>query len=110
MKKNLALVLALAMLLGSLFCVAPMAEGEEDVTVEESGKYIPEIAYANVNYTDGIYMMFAVAAPTGLAENESVKLLVWESRDDSLCFSYLDTMKDVLYLQFHQHLSTNLRM
>ena len=96
MKKNLALILALTMILGSLFCVAPMAEGEEDVTVESTGRYIPEIAYANVNYTDGIYMMFAVEAPAELAENESVKLIVWDSRDDSLSFSYLDTIKDVI--------------
>ena len=97
MKKNLAFILALVMILGSLFSVVPMAEeGEVETPVEESGKYIPEISYANVNYTDGIYVMFAVAAPAELAENESVKLLVWESRDDSIAFSYSDTIKDVL--------------
>ena len=95
MKKNLALILVFIMIVGSLFGVIPMAEGES-VDSADDGRYIPEIAYANVNYTNNIYMMFAVAAPAELAENESVKLLVWESRDDSIAFSYNDAVKEVI--------------
>ena len=92
MKKSLALILALVMLVGSLFAVIPMAEGEE--TPESS--YTPEIAYANLNYTDAIHMMFAVPAPTSLEDGAVVKLLFWTSREDSLAFSYSDPAKIVL--------------
>ena len=97
MKKNLALILALVMLVGSVFCVIPMAEGEADSG--ESGateKYVPEIAYANVNYLDSISMMFAVPVPAELGEGESVKLLFWVSRDESLAFNYNDMNKIVI--------------
>ena len=97
MKKNLALILALVMILGSLFSVVPMAEGEDESGASEStGRYVPEIAYANVNYTDSIYMMFAVPAPAALDEDESVKLLVWDSRMDSVAYSYYDSVKDTI--------------
>ena len=97
MKKNLALILALVMLIGSLFCVIPMAEGEEDGGAsDETAKYVPEIAYANVNYLDSITMMFAVPVPAELGEGEAVKLLFWTSRDESLAFNYKDMNKIVL--------------
>ena len=96
MKKNLALILALVMIIGSLFSVVPMAEGETDSEVADTGRYVPEIAYANVNYTDSIYMMFAVPAPAALNDGAAVKLIVWESRLDSIAFSYNDNIKDVL--------------
>ena len=95
MKKNLALILALVMIIGSLFSVIPMAEGESASEASDEN-YVPEIAYANVNYTDSIYMMFAVPAPAALADDESVKLIVWDSRLDSIAFSYKDNLKDVL--------------
>ena len=94
MKKNLALVLALIMLVGALFSVIPMADGEG--SSEATAKYVPEIAYANINYTDKLTMMFAVPAPASLGEGESVKLLFWNSRDDSLAFSYSDITKLVI--------------
>ena len=90
MKKSFALILALTMLLCSVFAVIPMAEGEE--TPAET--YTPEIAYANLNYTDAIYMMFAVPAPTSLEEGAAVKLLAWGSRDESIAFSYSDPVKE----------------
>ena len=90
MKKSLALILALTMLLCSVFAVIPMAEGE-DAAVET---YTPEIAYANLNYTDAIYMMFAVPAPTALEDGAVVKLLAWGSRDESIAFSYSDPVKE----------------
>ena len=66
MKKNLALILALVMIFGSLFSVVPMAEGESDSSAVDNSKYVPEIEYANVNYTNKISMKFAVAAPEAL--------------------------------------------
>ena len=96
MKKNISLVLALVMIIASLFSVIPMAEGESAASAEATAKYVPEIEYANVNYTDSIYMMFAVPAPASLGDGESIKLIVWESRIDSLAFSYNDIIKEVL--------------
>lgn len=93
MKKNLALILMLVMLLSSLLAIVPAAEGEVEAPAEES--YTPKITYSNLNYADKIYMMFAVPATT-LAEGEAVKLIVWESRLDSIAFSYNDQIKDVL--------------
>ena len=93
MKKNLALILALVMILGSLFSVVPMAEGDSAV---DNSKYVPEIEYANVNYTNKISMMFAVPAPAALNDGEEVKLIVWDSRSESIAFSYNDYVKDVI--------------
>ena len=100
MKKNLALILAIVMLLGSLFGVMSMAEATEETTppAEETPavRYVPEIAYANLNYSDKMYMMFAVPAPAALEEGASVKLIAWESREESLAFSYNDIIKEVV--------------
>ena len=100
MKKNLALILAIVMLLGSLFGVMSMAEATEGTTppAEETPavRYVPEIAYANLSYADKMYMMFAVPAPAALEEGAAVKLIVWESREESLAFSYNDIIKEVV--------------
>lgn len=97
MKKNLALILALVMIIGSLLAVVPMAEEgvEEPVAAPTAGKAGPDIKYSNINYADKIYMMFAVPVTT-LEEGEELKLLVWESRDDSFIFSYNDVAKEVI--------------
>ena len=95
MKKRLAFILALIMLFGTLFAVISTAEGE-DISAEAEEKYLPAIAYANVNYVGSINMMFAVSAPTDLAEDEEVKLLVWNSRHDSRIFSNYDPVKTTL--------------
>ena len=95
MKRNLALVLVLVMLIGSLFSVIPMAEATEETPAPEV-VYKPEIAYANLSYSDKIYMEFAVPAPTALEEGASVKLIVWDSREESLSFSYNDIIKHVV--------------
>ena len=100
MKRNLALILAIVMLLGSLFGVMSMAEATEGTTppAEETPavRYVPEIAYANLSYADKMYMMFAVPAPAALEEGAAVKLIVWESREESLAFSYNDIIKEVV--------------
>ena len=56
MKKSFALVLALIMAFGCLFSVVPMAdEGSATPPAETPAeKYVPEIAYSNVNYTAGL--------------------------------------------------------
>lgn len=95
MKRNLALVLVLVMLIGSLFSVIPMAEATEETPAPEV-VYKPEIAYANLSYSDKIYMEFAVPAPTALEEGAEVKLIVWGSREESLSFSYNDIIKHVV--------------
>ena len=97
MKKNLSLILALVMLVGSLFSVIPMAEGEAGSSnTEVTEAYVPEIKYANVNYTNKLYMMFAIPAPAALGEGEEVRLLVWNSRLGSNLFSYKDEAKENL--------------
>ena len=99
MKKNLALILALVMLLGTLFSLAPMAEEAgttPPATETPAVKYTPEITYSNLNYSDKMYMMFAVPAPASLDEGASVKLIVWNSRYDSISFSYNDIVKTVI--------------
>ena len=75
MKKNLALVLALVMLMGTIFSVIPAAAAEEATA---SASYEPKISYANINYSDKMYMMFAVPAPaSSVGEGNTVNLLVW---------------------------------
>lgn len=89
MKKNLSLILVLIMLLGAIVGVMPASAASSDT-------YVPEIEYANVNYLNNISMMFAVPASTSITEGKSVKLLLWESRLDSISFSYTDTFKNVI--------------
>ena len=93
MKKNLALVLALVMLMGTIFSVIPVAAAEDTAPAS----YEPEISYANINYSDKFYMMFAVPAPaTDLGAGEEVKLIVWANKDDSKAYSYNDVNKTVV--------------
>ena len=77
MKKNLALILALVMLLSTVFAVVPMAAEAEATPPAAASKYEPKISYANINYSDKMYMMFAVPAPATLNEGNTVNLLVW---------------------------------
>ena len=100
MKKNLALVLSVVMLLGSLFGVMSMAEATETPEIpappaEETPavEYAPEVAYSNINYSDKMYMSFAVNAPASLAEGESVKLLLWNSFERGGVFNYANEYK-----------------
>ena len=91
MKKSFALVLALTMVFGCLFSVAPMAEATDSTgSAVPAEKYVPEIAYSNVNYTEGLTLMFAVPAPASLDEGSSVKLLVWE--ESSSLYSYNESI------------------
>ncbi len=95
MKRNLALILVLVMLTGSLFSVIPMAADTSSSPAPEAA-YKPEIAYANLSYLDKIYMEFAVPAPASLEEGAAVKLIVWGARDESLAYSYNDIIKTVV--------------
>ena len=45
MKKNLALILALVMLMGAVFSVIPAAAAE----AKASASYEPKVSYANIN-------------------------------------------------------------
>ena len=93
MKKNLALVLALVMLMGTIFSVIPVAAAEDTAPAS----YEPEISYANINYSDKLYLMFAVPAPaTDLGDSAEIELLVWANKGDSEAFSYNDVNKTVV--------------
>ena len=71
MKKNLALILALVMLLSTVFAVVPMAAEAEATPPAAASEYEPKISYANINYSDKMYMMFAVPAPATLNEGDT---------------------------------------
>ena len=95
MKQRISLILVVIMLACALLGVMPAAEATEETPVTEAG-YKPEIAYANLSYSDKIYMEFAVPAPASLEEGASVKLIVWGSRDESIAYSYNDLIKTVV--------------
>lgn len=91
MKKNLALILALVMLLSTVFAVVPMAAETEATPPAAASEYEPKISFANVNYSDKLYVMFAVPAPAAdLGEGVEVKLLVWASKADTEAYSFND--------------------
>ena len=91
MKKNLALILALVMLLSTVFAVVPMAAATEATPPAAASEYEPKISYANVNYSDKLYVMFAVPAPAAdLGEGVEVKLLAWASKDKAEAYSFKD--------------------
>ena len=91
MKKTLALVLALIMVFGCLFTVVPMAE-DAPAADAPAAKYVPEIAYSNVNYAEGLTIMFAVPAPAAgaLEDGASVKVVVWDTA--SSLYSYNESV------------------
>ena len=92
MKKNLALILALVMLMGTVFSMIPAAAAEATA----SASYEPKVSYANVNYSDKLYMMFAVPAPASLNSGDSVKLLVWANKGLSESYSFNDLNKTLI--------------
>ena len=95
MKRNLALVLVLVMLIGSLFSVIPMAEATEaasEVTPEAESYTDVKIAYANLNYNDKIYMKFAVPAYADLPTGAKVEIVIWDTTDYGVTFSYNDSV------------------
>ena len=91
MKKNLALILALVMLLSTVFAVVPMAAATEATPPAAASEYEPKISYANINYSDKLNVMFAVPAPAAdLGEGVEVKLLVWANKDLAEAYSFKD--------------------
>ena len=93
MKKKLALILALVMLMGTVFSMIPATAAE----AAASETYEPKISYANINCSDKFYVMFAVPAPTtDLGDNTEVKLLAWADKSLSKAFSYNDLDKTVV--------------
>ena len=92
MKKNLALILALVMLMGTIFSVLPVAAASD---ASAYASYEPKVSYANINYSDKLYMMFAVPAPAALNEGDTVNLLVWNGVA-SEAYSLKDTNVEVL--------------
>ena len=91
MKKNLALLLVFVMLFSSILAVIPASAA----TTANGSEYVPEIKYSNLNYSDKMYLMFAVPAPATLAEGESVVLLVW-GQGTSEAYSFKDQLKTVI--------------
>ena len=96
MKRRIALILAILMLVGSLFSVLSFAEGEAapEVTPEAESYTDLKIAYANLNYTDKIYMKFAVPAYADLPADAKVELIIWDSNNIDDSFLYSDTISD----------------
>ena len=92
MKKNFALILAFVMLVGCLFGIIPAADSSEASAGEAPATYKPTIAYANVNYTEDLVLMFAVPAPETLPEGAAVKLVIWN--DPSSAYSYKEAVSD----------------
>ena len=88
------------MLVGSLSSV--LAFAEEAAAPEVTPEVTPEaesytdlkIAYANLNYTDKIYMKFAVPAYADLPADAKVELIVWDSNNVDDSFLYSDTTSD----------------
>ena len=95
MKQRISLILVVIMLACTIFGVMPAAEVTEETPAPDAS-YTPEVSYANVSYSDKIYMEFAVPAPAALEEGAEVKLIVWGSRAESLAYSYNDLIKTVL--------------
>ena len=98
MKRNLALILSLAMLVCSLFSVISFAEGTDATAPEVAVESYEDvaIAYADVSYSDKIYMKFAVPAYTDLPEGATLELIVWGTYDSAYSFSYADTSPDAM--------------
>ena len=94
MKKNLALILALVMLMGTIFPVISVAA--EATPPAAASNYEPKISYANISYSDKMYMMFAIPAPEALDTGCSVQLLVWANKGDGQGFGITDQNKTVL--------------
>ena len=89
MKKNLALLLAISMLVGCMLAIVPAASAT-DGAGSSTDSYEPKIAYTNVNYTDDLVLMFAVPAPEDLEEGSSVKVLIWDAESNT--YSYKNTI------------------
>lgn len=96
MKRRIALILAILMLVGSIFSVLSFAEGEAapEVTPEAESYTDVKIAYANLNYNDKICMKFAVPAYADLPEGAKIELILWESYEDGTTFGYGETVAD----------------
>lgn len=94
MKKKIALLLALMMLVGCMLGIAPAAETTDgaDGTDNSSESYKPVIAYSNVNYTEDLVLMFAVPAPAtdAIDADSSVKVVLWTS--PSTVYSYKEAV------------------
>ena len=87
MKKSIALVIALIMVFGCMLSIMPMAEATDTPAADvPASDYSPVIAYSNVNYTEGLVLMFAVPAPASLPEGSSVKVILWDTA--SILYSY----------------------
>lgn len=89
MKKNFALFLALVMIASCFFSIAPAADATAGGGAS-SESYEPSIAYANVNYSEDLILMFAVPASNSLEEGSSVKVVVWDA--PSAAYSYKDAL------------------
>ena len=92
MKKNLALLLALAMLFSCMLGLMPAAESATGGG-DASESYEPKIAYANVNYSEDLVLMFAVPAPAAdaLPEGATVKVVLWTTAGRIYSYSEVGT-------------------
>ena len=96
MKRRIALILAIVMLVGTLFTVLSFAEGETapEVTPAAESYTDVKIAYANLNYSDKINMKFAVPVYADLPEGAKVELILWDCYEDGVAFRYSEAIAD----------------
>ena len=96
MKRRIALILAIVMLVGTLFSVLSFAEGETapEVTPAAESYTDVKIAYANLNYSDKINMKFAVPVYADLPEGAKVELILWDCYEDGVAFRYSEAIAD----------------
>ena len=91
MKSKIALLLTVVMLASCLFVFPAFAEGESAPVSDPTYESV-EIAYANLNYSDKIYMMFAVPVYADLPADAKVELVVWDDAESTTTFSYNDSI------------------
>ena len=77
MKRKIALLLTVVMLISAFFSLLSFAEETASPAAKPEK---PEITYANVNYTEGLVLMFAVPVPTSLPADASLSLILWDDQ------------------------------
>ena len=79
MKEKISLVLAIVMVIGALAGLSAFAEAGVETAPETEVSYDGlKIAYSNINYTDELYMMFAVPVIADLPATHKIQLLTCE--------------------------------
>lgn len=87
--KKISFVIFVVMIIASLSCLSVLADGGETSAPAESYKNV-EIAYANVNYTSDIEIMFAIPAYEDLPADAKMSVIFWPAINETVTLSYND--------------------